>query len=202
MRIGLVVDGQSEVAALPNLYPRLEAETGHQFLRPVLAPIQPLAPPAAIARACGTRVSQLARRGADRVLVLVDREGRPECPGVLALEIQGRLPQAVTTTVVIKNRTFENWLIADVQALLQQPGRFDVSAGMRSRIEPNHADSADALRLLQRAAIRTAYNKVQDSQRTLARAAPCEMASNSRSFRRFLRCSDHPLYRRQSRHPG
>jgi hypothetical protein len=201
MRIGLVVDGQSEVAALPKMFRRLEQETGHQFLRPLLAPIQPLAPPAAIARTCSNRITQLTVRGAERILVLLDRETREECPGVFASQIEGALALgSIETYVVVKNRTFENWLISDLGALLQQPARFSVTNAMRQRVAPDRADHVeDAFRMLRHAAQGASYSKVADSQRILGFATPTAIALNSRSFRRFLRCSEHPSYVEQSR---
>jgi hypothetical protein len=77
-----------------------------------------------------------------------------------------------------------------------------MTQGVRQRIEPNKADHCDGLAILRTAATGRSYGKVADSQRILALAAPSVMAQNSRSFRRFLRCSHHPSYTAQSRTPA
>jgi hypothetical protein len=99
---------------------------------------------------------------------------------------------------VVKNRTFENWVIADVEAVRGVRGRFTVSGGMRSAVEGGTADNVDALSLLKRAAQGDAYEKVHDAQPILEGADVRRIASNSRSFRRFLRVIDYPDYRTQS----
>jgi hypothetical protein len=55
--------------------------------------------------------------------------------------------------------------------------------------------------LLKRAAQGDAYEKVQDAKRILERADVLRLATNSRSFRRFLRVIEHPTYREQSAAP-
>jgi hypothetical protein len=203
MRIGLVVDGDSEFAALPNLNGSLVAVTGNTFLNPVKASIQPYAPLPAIAQVCLSGVSQLEKRRVDRVIVLLDREQRAECCPQLAAGLEGLLAKsvAVPTRVVLKNRTFENWVVADVQALVSQPARFDVSNGLKNSVLPNKADNVNALPLL-KAACKGSYHKIQDSKRTLDKADPLRLAGNSRSFRRFLHLVGHPEYAAQSRLPG
>lgn len=84
MKIGLVVEGRSEFDALPSLAVTLEAATGNQILRPLLAEVTPLAPIGVIARAVAHLVERLEAEDVETVIILMDREQRPECPGVLA----------------------------------------------------------------------------------------------------------------------
>lgn len=202
MRIGFVVDGKSEYRSLAKLFPQLSCLTGNTFLRVVRADIQPTAPFGAMARACKPRLVELEGRRADRIIILVDREQRVECPGEFAVAL-GRSAQTMVDTkvgVVVKNRCFENWLIADLDALGCQPGRFRVSASMKRRVTPNKADLIDALPEI-KAAVLGDYDKVADSERILANADVSRCALHSRSFRRFLRLVGVPAYRDQSARP-
>ena len=207
MRIGFVVDGESEVASIPKLFDSLAAATQHQFLRPVLARVTPTAPVPSIAQVITLGMERLIEQGAESVLILLDREQRPECSGQIAMslqtELQRRRPLKFAIAVVIQDRTFENWLVAAVSSIERQPKRFPHGVAAKSRIVPNKADQVDALAILKQCVKRGAhYEKVLDSQRILTSADIAEMAANSRSFRRFLRCLSHPDYADQSRRPN
>lgn len=204
MRIGVVVDGRSELSALPKLKPQLEHVSGNTIAAIVKADVHPMATAAVIARAAAKRIEVLQIARVDYVVVLVDREDRPECPGALAEQIRGRIQaQApMPVSVVIKNTTFENWLVSDPDVLLGMRARFAVSRGVVNAILPNKADHIDANRALREAVIGRAYDKVTDAERILDRADVLRMANNSRSFRRFLRCVGHPAYASQRRAPA
>lgn len=199
MRIGIVVDGDSEFGALPALYESLRSATGHTFLNPIKAPLQPMAPYPVIARAARKSVEQLMQRGADRILVLVDRETRHECPPLLAQSIQVEVIAGADVFVVVKDRTFENWLIADLSALRSQNAKYNISVTTERAVR-NKADTVDALPLLKRC-LRPGmtYHKVQDARRIMDRADIAEIARHSRSFRRFLASSGHPDLQDSSR---
>lgn len=203
MRIGLIVDGEAEFKSLPHVIAALGHASGNTILRPVLAKLTPTAPLPVIARSCTSALQQLEGRRAERVVVLMDREDRSECIPHLASNLKRELCQVtrVAIDVVVKNRMYENWLVADSQALACQPGRFQVSAADRGRVAPSKADHVDALAMIKRSCLGTAYHKVLDSERVLARADTLTIASNSRSFRRFLRCVGHPGYLQQSKRP-
>ncbi|MGI8643567.1 MAG: DUF4276 family protein [Thermomicrobiales bacterium] len=204
MRIGLIVDGQSEYEALPAIIPSLEEQTGHVIVHPVKADIQPKAPIGVIARACHKGIRALSLREVELVVILFDREDRSECPGELASLVGAVLDRQtdVPFSIVIKDQTFEHWLISDLEALEASPGRFHLSNATRRSIAPNKADQAPALTLLQAAVRNQAYDKVKDSKRILERADPMRVAASSRSFRRFLRYLEHPSYLHQSRNPA
>lgn len=203
MKIGIVVDGVSEYRSLSSLYPQLGALSGNQLIGPLQAPIAPMAPAGVIARQCIPRVAQLIGRGAGRVIVMFDRETRSGCAGELASSVEVRLcNEGIDAKVVLKNRMFENWLVADIDAVAGLKGRFKVSSTARAKIVPNKADNVDALDVLKRAAKKGApYDKVADSKRILDRADAEAMAANSRSFRRLLRCLDCDRYSDQSKQP-
>ncbi len=203
MKIGIVVDGFSEYGSLSLLYPQLGALCGNQLIGPLQAPISPLAPPGVIARQCIPRITQLIGRGAGKVVVLFDRETRADCAGHIASSVEARLVQeGLKASVVVKNRMFENWLVADIDAVAGLRGRFKVSAAARSKIIPNKADNIEAIEVLKRAAKKGApYDKVADSKRILEKADASTIAENSRSFRRLLRCLECQKYAEQSKHP-
>jgi len=202
MKIGVVVDGVSEFASLAGLYSDLQALGCHQILKPAKADIQPYAPIAVIARQCSPKVSQFLARGAQKVLVLLDREQRNECPGEFARQIAAAIIMCVgagaQVEVVVKDRAYENWAIADLDALRALPGRFAVSKATANAVEKNKADQVDALVLLKRCAIDKSYDKVADSKAIMARAKAQKIASHSRSFRKFMRAAGCPVYSAQS----
>src|SRR6266508_1858740 len=166
MKIGIIVDGVSERYAIPKLYGQLIAATGNEFILPVYAPIQPMAPDGVIARACRDRIGLLKARGANLVIVLLDREARDDCCGALAdgIKMAAKGMVSCNVSVVIKNRTFENWLIADLNALSIQRGRFSVTAGTRRAIVPDKADGVDGYQYVSRS-VKGSYDKVADSRK-------------------------------------
>lgn len=206
MRIGLIVDGQSEFWSLRDLLGRLE--TPHTFIGTLHSNMQPHAPIAQIVKAMNTNVRIFANRHADLIIVLLDREDRDVCPGQWALEIVQMANRTYEDygvgdfRVVVKNSCYENWLIADTTAFIKMPQRFRLTTGDINRIVPNKADNVDAQSILKNAAQRNSYNKVEDAKRIMAVADPLEIGANSRSFRKFLREIEHPNYRHQSRLPA
>jgi hypothetical protein len=202
MRIGVVVDGDSEYASLGPMLQKLAASTGHTYLRVIKADLQPFAPPGALARECLPRLNLLRAKGADRSVVLIDRETRPDCPGRISAEITSALHRlgATDVVVVIKDATYENWLLADIDALRCQPRRFRVTPALQRQIEPDRADGIGGVVLMRRIAIRQ-YDKVADSQRIMRNADPARIGYNSRSFRKFLQQAGCVAYSAQTRRP-
>jgi hypothetical protein len=201
MKIGLVVDGVSEYSALPYVLNRLAPLTGHQYLRVIKADIQPLAPLPSIARVCKPAVAQLAARGADRILVLLDREQQEACAPTLASDLGLVLSTSgCPATVIYKDRTFENWLLGDVNAIRAHPARFNIAPGQIRQIQPDRVDRVDGLAML-RLIARRGYDKVGDSRVILESAQPAQIGLHSRSFRKFLREVGDPTYAAQSRVP-
>jgi hypothetical protein len=205
MRFGPIVDGQAEFFSLPELFPRIGS--GHTILKPLRADIQPYSPVPRIVQAVKSRLHIHAGKDADVALILIDRESRAECAGAWARELESALYSGCEGcgidkfAVVIKNRTFENWLISDPQAIGGIAGRFKLTTGQINTIAPNKADHIDAIEILRAAALKKSYDKVQDAVRILKVADPLVMASNSRSFRRLLRVIECAPYDTQSRRP-
>ncbi|HEU5002617.1 MAG TPA: DUF4276 family protein [Actinomycetota bacterium] len=204
MKIGIVVDGNTEYLGLPAVLEQLKELCDAVLMtQPLKANIQPYSNPAVIARACKSRLVQLEAKGADCVVVLLDRETRPECPGELATAIRQQLAilaPVCVGEVVVKDRKFENWVIADLAALRSQPARFRIGNQV-ARTLSGQVDGLDAESILEQATLRRPYSKVQDGVQTLRRADHLQMAAHSRSFRRFLRVLQHAQYETQSRVP-
>ncbi|MDQ3411518.1 MAG: DUF4276 family protein [Chloroflexota bacterium] len=205
MKVGFIVDGKSEFEALPKLMPLLSTIDQFRPMRPVLATVSADAPIDTISFVVAEIIGTLANRNPDRVVVLWNREQRPECPGVLAQArwhgISRQSQGAHSLSVVGNDRMFENWLVAALPTLSHPSARFRLSKSDERLIVSDMADHTDALSLLKRSTAGREYDKVADSKRILAAANVDEIAANSRSFRRFLRCLGHPDYLHQSRSP-
>lgn len=203
MRIGLIVDGQAELYALPQITQRLG--TPHVVLPPLRADIQPTSTASQIARAVKTPLRILFdTRRVDRAVIVLDHESRTECPGIWATTLMATVhgqfgPRDIV--VVVKNRTFENWLVADVEAVKAIAGRFKLSKAIAKSISTGNADSTNGLRVLRDAAHGAPYQRVNDAVRILSKARPEEIARCSRSFRKFLRVLGHPKFKTQSAVP-
>lgn len=204
MRIGIVVDGKSEFQSLPRIYPRIQ--TSNTFVRTLLADIQPLANPTKIARAVEVPIITLSKKNVNKIIVLLDLENREEC----APQWSGELESAIWPVcrkaginglhVVLKVRTFENWLLSDLDFLKSKPNLFQVSKADESKISPNKADNANAKAVMSSCA-RKPYKKTKDSLIIATEFDPYKAGQNSRSFRRFLRVSGCRHYREQSKRP-
>jgi hypothetical protein len=199
--IFLIVDGDSEYASLPGLFDELRALTGASFTIAKFD-IQPLAPVGTIVRQCSSAVRQAISRGASSVVVLLDQETRSECPGQFAQSIASELRLVASDVeVVVKTRTFENWVVADIVALRTLGGMFTVSQSMAASVQPNKADNVSALKLLQQARQQIEYDKVRDAKKIMAKANVTGIGEQSRSFRRLLRQVGCASYKDQSRLP-
>src|SRR4030067_631778 len=91
MRFGVVVDGEAEYGSLPQLLHRIE--TPNVIIStPVFAGMQPYEPiPQVALKAVPVIKLFAARERLDAVVVLLDRERRPDCAGLLANQIQVEL---------------------------------------------------------------------------------------------------------------
>lgn len=189
MRIALVTEGDAEFAAIPKILPQLERATAHQIIKPLKATIQPDASAAVVARQAKGAILIAAAKGADLVVVVLDREKRVECPSLLATAVEAAISAVcagVTVKVVYKDRAFENWLVADMDALKKQPARFAVTPARRKKVEPNKSDKIDALVLLKEMATGPSYSKVVDGVKICSHMHVGKAAKHSRSFRHFM----------------
>jgi hypothetical protein len=207
VKIGLIVDGLGEAAALPLLRERIRSP--HVLLKPVHErKLQPLAKPEQIALVAARRCLLLAAEGVELAVVLLDRETREDCPGRFASQLESLISRRlagrrIAVTVVMKDRCFENWLIADLECLGDTPRLFSNLTQVAQTVPFGNADGIDdALDILHRACgPRGTYNKVEGAKAICTHLDPGRAARNSRSFRRFLRVLEDSRYAGQSRLP-
>jgi len=192
MKIGLLVDGQGEYQALPHLLPRLGSP--HQILRPLFCDIQPHANPARMALAASKKFPILLAWGVEVIVVLIDKENRPECTGELVQVVEQEalarlkdLSSTVDLRVVFKVFMLENWLVADPSALRGLPGLFQNVARIERQVSNGRADTVNASDLLKACSKKHSYDKVEGAVAICKRLDPGQAATNSRSFRKLLK---------------
>ena len=192
MKIGLLVDGKAEFYALPHLLPRIGSP--HVILNPLLCDLQPYASPAQIALAASKRFAILLSKGATLIVILLDKEQRRECTGdlVQAIEREARvrlaaLKSTAEVRVVFKVPMFENWFVADPEALRGMAGRFEKVDRIAKQVAPNRADAVDALGLLKSCSKDRTFDKPKDAAAICRVLDPVRAAASSRSFRKFLK---------------
>jgi len=204
VNIAIITEGVSEYRSIPLLYPQLNRRSGNRIVATMRVNVSPLAPDKVIAHKCAPLLVAAKAKSAERVVVLLDREQRDECAGDIAssleFAISARSPGPIIC-VVLKDRTYENWLLADVDALAAQPGRFRLTQGLVKAVQPDRADSCTGIQLLGKAAIKVPYSKVEDSVRICRKMDLGRASQHSRSLRRFLRIIDDAAYLEQSRLP-
>jgi hypothetical protein len=203
VKIGIIVEGLGEYQSLPKLYSKLALRPGNQVLSPLHAKLQPKSGPGQVAKNALSRVDMLKKRGADVVLLLIDREDREDCAPEFAQAIEAALEgMGEQVRVVVKNRAVENWLIADPKGLARLGGRFKPTKAFTSQVSPNKADNVkDGAALLNRICFKGSYHKTQDPPNIFGAMDITEAGKNSRSFRRFLRLVGDRRYRDQSKKP-
>lgn len=190
MRVAFITEGTGEFQGFPRLRAQFQQRAGVVMLPPMLLKVPPEAPQGRIARECKVLVKLAISNSADLVVVIIDREGRNLSPKRIAADLENELARHCSVgpelRVVVKDRTFENWLIADLAALKDQPARFTVSESLRRAVEPEKADHVNALELLKRATIGRSYHKTDDGLRICARMNVGNAGLHSRSFRHLL----------------
>lgn len=201
-RIGLIFEGDSEFNSFRHLLPQLRSQTGHTFLNPLKADIQPKSPDGRIVSSCKSQIKWLTMQRATRIIVSFDREDHSDCPGTWSNKLSSDFSSkyGVSVSVVLKDRTFENWLIADLEAFDSMSSRFSIPSSSRMRIFPNKADQVDGYMEICKL-VNGSYSKVSDSVKILSHANILRMSEHSRSFRRLLRILEHPSYLHQSKRP-
>lgn len=204
MKVGTIVDGQAEVFAVQNLFRNIPIPNV-QLLKPLYADMQPRATPHQIARAARGTCTILRAKSVDLIVVLIDHEDRDGCPSVFAgsLRIAFADLGIVGVEVVVKHRKLENWLVGDPDSLqAKMMARMKITSAFKRAVVPNKADRVDdAVALLNSACVKQDYHKRSDAQAIARAISPNVVASNSRSFRRFLRIIGHSSYATQSRLP-
>jgi hypothetical protein len=204
MRSGLVVDGEAEYRSLSKIIPRIN--TSGTIIGPYRADLQPHASAKKLASAAETAIALFQKKQIDNAIMLIDLENRSVCASDRAAEICSSFSKICKSSgipsafVVIKDRTFENWLIADLTAL-ENIKKFEVSEAKKKSIVPDKADNVDGIKTIKSCCPNSDYEKVKDAILIMSRADPYQIAANSRSFRRFLRVVGDTRYFSQSKTP-
>jgi hypothetical protein len=200
------VDGQAEFRSLAYIFSRIK--TNDILMSPLYADLQPRAHKSKLVRAGLPAIRILARKGVQRIIILLDHEGRVMCIPKWGAELEAafagpcRENGVVDVKVVLKAQMYENWLVSDPRAIKEMPRRFRLSNAHERQISPNRADTVDAVRILKSSALETEYHKISDAVKIMNRFDPLVGASNSRSLRRFLRLAGCPIYKGQSKIPA
>lgn len=205
--VAIASDGDSEYVTLPTLLGRIRTRQPElEFLPVAKLNVDGETHPDVIAKACRVAVLAAVAKSATDFIVLLDREGNEApvhetCARILAA-LNSLYGAGLTMRVILKNSMYENWLVSDLVRLRAMRARFDITPAFERKVSPNKADSQDALSMLKKAAIRTAYDKVSDSKRIMEGFLPERAAQNSRSFRHFLHVLGDPDYQTQCRRPA
>lgn len=126
--VGLIVEGDAEFAAFPLLHKK-KLVPGCPPLKTInLGGVGSDRKPEGIAKLIAPKVIQHQAAGLTQVLICIDREQRTLCaPGfasavmeALRVELQRRGKPWNDVHVVIADRTFEAWLLADAKGLYQR----------------------------------------------------------------------------------
>ena len=206
MKTAIIVDGEAEYHSLPLVLRRCS----HQELRPfqlLLCKMDPKSSPQRIARTIAKKQDTVIRvKGFRHIIVLVDREDLPMKASERARQLKNALTgqlDVVSIDVVVKDKMYENWLIADDTALRKLPVRFariDSIAGELSKPNVDVIDNASDL--LKRAVEpNRSYRKIDDAKMICKIVDPLRAAKHSRSLRRLLRVLGVPQYINQSCRP-
>lgn len=120
--VGLIVEGETEFKALPLLHKK-NLVPGCPPLHPTnLNGIGSHMNIQAIAKMVTPKVKAHIAAGRTRVILCIDREQRAECTGEFATALHSAIVAragSVDVHVVIADRTFEAWILADARGLYE-----------------------------------------------------------------------------------
>lgn len=206
MRVVIATEGDLELQVLKQILNQVGDRSPTVSVATLKIACQPDGPARLIARKVAPLLRIAHDKRAAKFILVLDREKRPEAPGAIAIQIEQEINRAgacdLQVSVVIKDRTIENWLIADLNALKRLRGRFSVSKKLIAQVAPNKADGVEALSLLKSAALGRAYDKMSDGARIGRELDAIRAGANSRSLRHFLHVLGCPPYEAQCTMPA
>lgn len=192
--IGLLGEGPADLDVLVAISVRLQI----RFARPVQISGQCSGSTAQVL-ACKKIIPKLeilARKALRKIVVVLDRESRPQCPGEFAADvciaIQENFARMVPgvelppIVVVCANRKIENWILAD-------PAGIKRSKIIRSSVKQsvgNNSETCDAIQVIENAMGRgRSYIKTKDAGRLSAKVnvKDPKVLSRCRSLDKFVR---------------
>lgn len=204
MKIGIITEGKTERQGIENLTRQLDYD-GVSIVKPLYAPMQPKAREGQIVKSAESRINILKSKGCQRIIVIIDFEDQNICVVERAQELEKVFVEKGHSfvKVVVKNRQFENWIISDYEGIGKCKD-FSVTKSFINHVEPNKADNvSNPVELLNKIKnCKKKFDKNRDVDIITKKSTPERIASNSRSFRRFLRLLKHPIYKKQSKIPG
>jgi Domain of unknown function (DUF4276) len=184
MNIQPIVEGDGEVAALPELLRRLIA-VADAFSIGVNRPIK--RPRTDLAREDGVRKAvRLARLKSNCGAILIVFDGDDDCPKDVAPEVQAWAQSEATPLpcyVVMPNREYEAWFLATIESLRGTRGIRDDAI---SHLDPESPRGA-AEELRRRMTPNRSYSKTADQPALTAVFDMAEAHRRCRSFRRMVR---------------
>ena len=145
--VGLVVEGDAEFEALPRLHKKKLVAGCPPLKATNLGGVGSDVTPSAIAKRSVGSVMLHQIAGRSKVVLVIDREQRADCSGAFATavrealhkELQAKGKPTTDVHVVVADRAFEGWILADAKGLherrklKQAPSfnRFEGSMGLR-----------------------------------------------------------------------
>jgi len=131
-----------------------------------------------------------------KVIVIIDREARSDCPGDFAARVHAELVSQLQASssyqgsppvsVICADRSLENWLVADPSGLRQHAY---IVRDVRNRVGRN-ADSQDAVAMIKWAyGSRRSYEKARDAPRLAVKVRTFrnDVRQRSKSLDKLLR---------------
>ena len=195
MAISLVVEGDSDLGALPVILRNANIAVASNPIQFGGQPVQ-CSVSILVERILLPKVRIATLRSASRVLVVLDREARPDCPGDFANEVERELVEHLVRqgynhqppiTVICVDRCLENWLLADPAGLAKHAY---ISRSPASKVG-NNADGVHDAQAVIRWAYRkgSQYHKRRDAPGLAAkiRVLRPEVRKRSKSLDKFLR---------------
>lgn len=184
MNIQPIVEGQSEVAALPELLRRLIADAGAYPIgvnRPIRRPRSELVREDGVRKA--VRQARLKPECA-AILIVIDADD--DCPKDLAPRVQAWAQEEAVShpcCVVMPNREFEAWFLAAIESLRGTRGiRHDAISHPGPESKRGAAEE-----LKRRMPPNRTYSKTADAPALAAAFDMAEAHRRCRSFRRMVR---------------
>lgn len=189
--IGIIVEGDGEQEALFEITKKINSKNQNQILKPVYVNVDPKGSPEQIALFCKSRIERFENHKVKKIIVLLDRENLDLCIPERAKQLTISLSKITTSAeicVVIKNKKFENWLIADHKVFESKRKRYKVTKSFINKIDKGKADNvSDAEKLINEIVLDKEYHKRHDAIDICKSSNLQTMEKNSRSFKKFLK---------------
>ncbi len=198
--VGLIVEGDTEYASLPRLHTKRLVPNCPPLHAINLGGLGQTLSAIGIARRIAPKVIAHVQAGRSSVVVCFDRENRQECAPGLATEVSSALADelvrrgkhGVAVCVVVVDRAFEAWILADAAGLVSR-GHFVRAPTFRCFEGQSGSQSKKGTIEISRLLDRD-YDKTRDGPRLFERLDFTSArqhgagARGSKSLDKFLRC--------------